>query len=260
MVRRYAQAATWPAVCCGVLRLDRLMDLASRWQRARRAAQTVAVADGAPGEAATTDAVDASAQRRGFDNSLRLGEGFRRHHAPVRLADLPFVLEQLAPTAPCLAGTWTPRPEDEALTLERTGCPAAGDGPAVCDWWREAIAGLVLGVTGDVRHDRHCSRGHGGARCVDVFYRDPQSPLRFGPIPDAMRGDLDAVARSVAILDSACVIEFLGLSEDVLYYRLPTAVAGGGVRGQPLVERSLRRRFPHLSPREVTPRPVFVET
>lgn len=231
-----------------------------RWRRARRAALTDPVAaDGPDGEAASGGAADSTAQRRGFDNSLRLGEGFRRTYAPLRLADLPFVLEQLAPTAPCLDGVWTPLPDQDALLLERPGCAAAGQVPAPCDWWREAIAGLVLGVTGDVRHDRHCSRGHGGERCVDVFYRDPQSPLRFGPIPDAMRADLDAVARSVAILDSACVVEFLGLSENVLYYRLPTA-GGGGVRGQPLVERSVRRRFPHLSPCEVTPRPVLAES
>jgi hypothetical protein len=129
----------------------------------------------APRQAATTDAVDASAQRRGFDNSLSR-RGFRRHHAPVRLAD-SIRARELAPTAPCLAGTWTPRPEDEALTLERTGCPAAGDGRS-CDWWREAIAGLVLGVTGDVAMTATAAAAT-GARVASTSYHDPQSPLRF---------------------------------------------------------------------------------
>jgi hypothetical protein len=251
--------------------LDRTTDLGRRWQRARRAARAAEVpepscspsdVDDAAILIAAPAAAAAAAQRGVFDNSRRLGDGFRRFHgAELTLAELPMVLAQLAAaSATCLRGTWTQAPDEDTLLLERTGCPAGAGGPRSCDWWREAISGLVLGVTGGLRHARHCSVGHGADRCIDVFHVDPQSPRRYGPIPDDMRAQLAAVARSVAILDASCTVEFLGLSDDVLYYRLPTADCGGSVRGQPLVERSVRRRFPRVSLCEVTPRPVLAES
>lgn len=245
-----------------------MTDLGRRWQHARHAALAAVlpaassssgdVDDAAILNAAPDDAT-AVALRRVFDNSRRLGDGFRRFHgAELTLAELPLALAQVAATAAtCLRGSWTQAPDEDALVLERAGCPAGAGGPRSCDWWREAVSGLVLGVTGGLRHARHCSVGHGADQCIDVFHVDPQSPRRYGPIPDDMRAQLSAVARSVAILDASCTVEFLGLSDDVLYYRLPTAGCGGSVRGQPLVERSVRRRFPRVSLCEVTPRPVL---
>lgn len=195
-----------------------------------------------------------------FDNSLRLGNGFRDHHqVALALPDLPLALSTLAEHgAPCLRGQWHVAEDDGAVVLERAGCPGAC--ADVCDWWREAIGGLVLGVTGGLRHTRHRSLGHGDATCVDVIYRAAESPLRYGPIPDELRPELAAVARTAALIDSTCAVEFLGLSEATLFYRIAPSARDGAVRGQPIVERSLRRRFPDLTPCEVSPRPVFAES
>lgn len=246
--------------------MEQMPQLGERWQRARAAALTRAAS---PAE--TTSPADeiALARRTLFDNSLRLGASFSRYHATtLELDQLPAALEQLAPVAaPCLDGAWSAVPGDApALRLERAGCPDCVGGPNACDDWREAIAGLVLGVTGGlVHHARHASQGHGAARCVDVFYVDPQSPLRFGPLPDAMREPLAAIARAVALFDSSFAVTFLGLSEHVLYYALaPTRGGRGGcgdsangLSAQPLVERRVRQRFPELSLFEVTPRTVL---
>ncbi len=246
-----------------------MTQLGERWQRARTAAAADdrgVTDDAAQGEAPTR------AQRALFENSLRLGASFSRFHATtIELEQLPATLDQLAPVdAPCLHGTWSAFPGDPAaLRLERAGCSACVGGPSACDAWREAIAGLVLGVTrGQVHHARHESVGHGASRCVDVFYLDPQSPLRFGPLPDAMREPLAAIARAVALFDSSFAVMFLGLSEGVLYYALaPTRGGRGGSGGcggaangltaQPLIERRVRQRFPDLSLFEVTPRTVL---
>lgn len=252
---------------CHSPHLERIVQLGERWQRARRSALGAVTAD-QPAADGVDDLIPikspagqhAAAQRRVFDHSLQLGNGFRRFHdVALELDELPAALDQLAAIgAPCLHGTWTRADGDDALLLTRPGCPASADGPNACDWWREAISGLVLGLTGGLRHTRHHSRGHGADRCVDVFHADPQSPLRFGPIPAEMLGPLAAVARSAAVVDSSCRVEFLGLSEDVLYYQQTTSGCGGGnVRTQPLIERGVHRRFPQLSLCEVTPRPVL---
>lgn len=248
-----------------MLRVTDGSGLRTRWQRARRAAIEAVV----PGrESASADDATllrqalasnaADAERRVFDNGLRLGDSYRKYHqVSLELAALPAIADELSQGAPCLHGSWRAEDDEAALVLERPGCPMGAGGPAVCDWWREAISGLVLGLTGGLRHTRHRSVGHGADQCVDIIYTDPTSTRRFGPIPAEMRAPLADVARSVAILDSSCRVEFLGLSDDVLYYQLPAASCGGGVRGQPLIERGIQRRFPRLALCEVTPRPVL---
>jgi hypothetical protein len=252
------------------LRGAELRDLAGRWRRARRAAlhtalgperAASAIADAADldPEAALVAAALATAPEaalRGvFDHSLRLGEGFRRFfRVDVPLPDLVKILPQLE--VPCLATAWT-RVDAPAYLATRAGCGAASWHGRACDYWREAIAGLVLGITGGVRMARHESRGHGGARCVDALYVHAQSPLRFGPIPDDVRPGLDAVRRTARAFDSTYDLEFLGISENVLHYQTSRPDGPGAVTLSSLVERAVRRRFPWLTVCDASPRPVL---
>jgi hypothetical protein len=242
-----------------------LVDLADRWRRARRAALFAVVPEADRGEldepllarALARDA--ASVSRRVFDNSLRLGTGFARHFGEPDLNELPHVLGTLG--VPCLHGDYAPARGERALELTREGCDAAPSAGR-CDFWREAVDGLVLGMTGGIRHARHESRGHGSGRCRDVFFVDPESALRFGPIPEAMASALERVRGLVRAFQSSIDVEFLGLSEGTLYYQ---ERRGGGCQGgeggdvsvASLVQRSIRRRFPEVSVREISPRPVL---
>jgi hypothetical protein len=241
--------------------VDEIDDLAGRWTRARTSALSPA-RRGEPEAALLPEALGTDregAERRVFDHSLRLGEGFRRFHAAtIPLDDLPEVLAQIAARdAPCLAGTWKSVPGEAAVCLERSGCVARALGPGACDYWREAVSGLVLGLTG-LRHARHASVTRGDAHCVDVIYADPESVFRFGPIPEEMRAGLAAVARTVAIFDSAVTVRFRGLSEGVLYYELEQAGCGPSpLRARPLLEQGVQRRFPALALKEISPRPVL---
>ena len=54
---------------------------------------------------------------------------------------------------------------------------------------------------------------------MDVFYLDPESDLRFAPIPDEMVGVLEGVLRQAKTFDARADVTFLGLSEGVLYWR-----------------------------------------
>jgi hypothetical protein len=251
------------------LRSAELHDLAGRWRRARRAALHAALgpeaasalaapADGDPEAALVAAALAAApeaALRGVFDHSLRLGEGFRRFfRLDVPLPDLVKVLPHLE--VPCLGATWT-RVDDPAYLATRAGCGAAGWHARACDYWREAIAGLVLGMTGGIRLARHESRGHGGTRCIDALYVHPQSPLRFGPIPDDVREGLEAVRRTARAFDSTYDLEFLGISENVLHYQPSRPDGAGAVGLASLVERAVRRRFPWLAVCDASPRSVL---
>jgi len=242
---------------------EALADLAARWRFARRAALRGAL----PATAAAEEGDDGllaraigekhpEIERKVFDNSLKLGTGFSHFFdREVPLGELPSLLSRMG--VPCLHGAWSEAQGGGARVLERGGCPAAG--AEACGWWREAISGLTLGVTGGVLHARHQSVGSGGARCVDVFYLDPESPLRFGPIPDEMGEGLAEVSRVARAFDSTVNVEFLGVSEGVLFYQIHQPGCGGGVSVSSGVERGLRRKFPGLGLREVSPRPVLDE-
>lgn len=237
-------------------------DLGERWRRARAAALGLPASPGAPegpGLAAALAADPAGALQRVFLNSLRLGQGFTRFfRAEITLVELPDLLPRLG--LPCLQGCYRHERGGAAVILERPRCAAGAElGAAVCDFHREAILGLSLGVTGEVELVRHESAGHGASRCVDVFHADPdpESPLRFGPISAAVREELSAVTSTVHAFDSHAELRFLGVSEGVLFYRLGASARPGGLHLQSIVERSVRRRLPGIELREVSPRPVL---
>jgi hypothetical protein len=197
-----------------------------------------------------------AANRGAFENSLRLGVGFARYHGTeLALEEVPSALCEQA--SPCAAGTWVRVEGEPAMRLERSGCAAAQLGPGACDYWREAIDGLVLGVTGGIRHARYQSVGHGDATCVDVLYVNPESALRYGPIPSDVAAALEAISRQARMFDSRLKVEFVGLSEGVLFYREASTGGPSEVSVTSFVARAVRRRFPHLRLQEVSPRPVL---
>jgi hypothetical protein len=241
------------------------IDLASRWRRARHAALCAVVPD--VDEVETEEdhlfrALERAPEdvlRLVFEHSQRLGEGFRRFYKlDLPITELAGFLPLLG--VPCLAREWTRVADEHAYIAEHAGCAAPSQHAHACDYWREAIEGLVLGMTGAVRHGRHASRGHGDPSCIDLLYIHPQSPLRFGPIPVELQAGLESIRRVAQAFDGSTKIRFLGLSEGVLHYQTQTLGEGGGVRVSTLVERGVARRFPGLATRDVTARPVFVDS
>lgn len=237
-------------------------DLSRRWRRARLAAARAVT--GAPAEADDEAALTACAaetdpvelHRRLFEHSARLGDGFVRFHRHrVTLDELPALLTAL--DSPCLAAVrWEAVSGEPTLRGTRPPCRASCDA-ATCDAWREAIDGLVLGLTGEGRHTRTASAGHGQAGCVDVITMDPESPHRHGELPDDVVPVLEGVQRFVRQFQGADV-RFLGVSEGVLLYQLDVSGCGdtrGAARAH--VEATLAKKLPHLGLRELSPRPVL---
>lgn len=237
----------------------RTADLSQRWERARSAALRSALAEPMPG--ADHDALLVAAQagdfekalRAAWDNGLRLGRGFvQTYGVEPSLEALPELLASLG--APCLSGAYSREASERAIRLERAGCSSAPLGPGACAFWAEATGGLVLGLTGGIRHARHASKATGPA-CTDVFYLDPESPLRFGPIPEEMRPTLERAARLARVWNGGARVSFHGLSDGVLIYEATT----DSVSVCSLVERTVRRDYPTLTLREASPRAVFAE-
>jgi hypothetical protein len=236
-------------------------DLAQRWGRARRAALLAILGEDSPEE---EDALieRASARdfselcRRVFENSLVLGQGFARYYgAQPGLEELPGVLGRLG--VACLVGSWRRVEEEPALLLERDGC-GANPSASRCDYWREACDGLVLGLTGGLRHTRHRSLGHADTHCLDLLYANPESPLRFGPLPPEMVPGLASIQRFIRGFGKGADVTFLGVSEGVLSYEFTAGSrCGGGEDLERLITQCVRQRFPGLTLRNGSPRAVL---
>lgn len=196
--------------------------------------------------------------RRLFENGVRLGQGFGRfHQRKVKLAELPELFSSLG--VECLKGEWEFNERHRALRLSRPPCRVSCPREH-CDAWREAIDGLTAGLVENGRLTRIASEGHGlepganGAHCIDVFTDDPESRLRWGEIPEAQAGALESVRRFVRMFKGT-EVQFLGICEGVLFYRLDTDGCGD-LRGsaQEMIESSVKRKLPGLEVRELSPK------
>lgn len=190
-----------------------------------------------------------------FEYARQLGLGFQRFHR-LRLEHEALVELVEALNLPCARGPWTHLPETASFGLTRAGCGGHQSARA-CDYWREALDGLVLGLSdGRLHHRRHSSLGHGSERCVDVLTSEPRGAHRFGPLDRPLQETLSRVQSSLERLAPELRVEFLGLSEGRICYRVAAAPEGLAVK--PMIERAVHRHRPELTLLDVSPRPVMV--
>jgi hypothetical protein len=238
-------------------------DFHRRWDKARRSALKAHGAGPGIDEAALLREVREGSRegvlREVFDRSRALGRSVVRYLGLTwELGDLEDVLSRSP--SPCLAGRWSRR--DGARVLTRPGCPGAGArlDPFVCDYWREAIDGLVTGTGADERFARHQSLGHGDPGCLDVFFEDsPASAGRWGPVPPEIELGLTDLRVKLSRSDTRLVL--VGLREGTLYYRLENpkmALCGpGGALLHEMVGREVHTRFPAVAVRDASPVAVY---
>lgn len=252
-----------------------------RWEQARRAALAVAVPTSIGAAPPVGPAIkgeeellrDSLAEdkdgtgrdtllRAVFDNSRRLALGLsRRLGLTFELQDFKALL--VSSKSPCYSGNWSL--QGGAHVLRRPGCAdGAGAGTLACDYWREALDGLVTGLGERERLARHgCSR-RGDAACVDVLFAesDTVGGVRpaWGPVPEHLAIDLyEAVEYFRGRTGMSVGIK--GVNEGVLHYELITAsdaaCAGGG--RSPRFQDILADRLPGLQSKDVTPQAVLGE-
>lgn len=232
-----------------------LDDLGVRFRHARRAALRHVLESSSADEteedlltrARAADRMEA--ERLVFENARALGRSFVLHHrARLSLVDLPRILPALG--VPCLDGVFSFDPEEPSLRLIRGACPSKG----ACDHFREALSGLVAGLTGDVL-SRHESAGAGSERCVDAIHREPRGPSAFAPLPDDLARRLEPLVATVKRYDPSAELRFVGLREGVVHYELSRAP--GGLSLATTIERTAARRCPGVVLRELAVRSPF---
>lgn len=155
--------------------------------------------------------------RKLFDNTRKLGLSLVKYLGlTFELPDLVEVLPSLKTT--CFDGIW--KSHRASYVLERPGCKLlAEQGSAACDYWREALDGLVMGLCEDERLARHQSCGHGDSTCVDVLFLDRES-VRLAPVPSKLLPKLNLM--KTCFESEEAMLTFKGLLENTLFYEIKT--------------------------------------
>ena len=258
-------------------RFDR-EDFLSRWKRARVDGLRSLFPEGAPVDLGEEELLARSGEfdtqlllRRVFDQSRKFGLSASRFLGlTFEISDL---VEILGSATPCVGGQW--KKHNAAYVLERPGCASFRSlGPIACDYWREALDGLVMGVGENERFTRHRSAGHGDSECVDILFREEfavprvaksdggaetrQSP-KYGKLSDEMTEKMESLVVRFKRMKIDLVLA--GLSEGTLYYRLdPEKGVLCGAAGKLMHDtfvRDARILYPDLKVLDVAPLAVY---
>lgn len=161
-----------------------------------------------------------AALRAVFDNSRQFAlSASRRFSLQFELSDFQDILSKSA--IPCTSGLW--QGNERSRSVETHQCPfGANSEVRICDWYREAIDGLVTGLGSNERYVRHRSEAHGDDSCLDVYFDDSDSntkkTLRYGPVPPPMEDALRPV--SVKFAGKGMLVKWSGYSAGTIFYTL----------------------------------------
>ncbi len=202
-----------------------------------------------------------------FLNSRNLGVSYQKaKNLTWEKSDFTDFAKDLG--SPCLNGIWQKKPT--AYVLRRSGCSIGkAAGPRYCQYWREAIDGLVVGISDDVGFVRNSSLSVGDESCVDVFFDEEASPTdaiwnnenKWGVLPEDLKGDLELIQQKFN--DMKIDLKFLGLSERNLLYKLEpkenlTCGSAGNIYRSHL-EKLVKEKFPHYNLKDASPVAVYGE-
>jgi hypothetical protein len=205
------------------------------------------------------------ALRQVFDNSRKLAISASQHHR-IRLEIGDFQQLLNASALPCAQGHWTRRSQSHFVS--RFGCAhGKSKNTRICDWYREAMDGVVVGLGETERFVRHRSEAYGDDGCLDIIFDDTQNlaadDMRYGPIPPPLLQHLNSVVSDWRL--RGFVLAWKGYSAGTLFYTLASHDETEALcqsRGRTLhqdLTTSVREVFPTLRIQDSTPLAVYAE-
>lgn len=196
-----------------------------------------------------------------YYNSRKLGLSALSHYNLLwELSDLPGVFENTR--IPCFFGEWSEEGTGRK-TLRRFGCEAFKRcGSKACDFYREAVDGLLVGVGDEVRHVRHASLGHGDAACVDVFFARRSGEPVYLPIPAEILIVLEPIRSQLEAEHVPLRVTFKGYAEGTVYAEVVLGRSGCSAGAEEAdiclkLINAVREKLPHLNIQNSAPTSVF---
>lgn len=156
---------------------------------------------------------------------------------------------------PCMQGQWST--DGQHVVVERRGCSAPQQcGTLGCDYWNDAIDGLLMGLGDEVRHTRHRSVGHGDGLCRDRFSPRAQHSAAYGPLPEYLVSFFANLEQRFA--PKHVRVTFVGYAAGVVYYEATARGTGcGGKIWHTMLQSTVAKTYPTLRLQDVSPASVF---
>ncbi len=196
-----------------------------------------------------------------FDHSRLLAMSFSKFMGvSFEIEDFQNLLE--SSNIPCAQGEWESR--ENARILSRNGCDfCPKSGANACDYWREALDGIVMGLGEKERLARHESVRHGDKKCIDVIFFEMDSRKKesqaFGPLPEHMSQKISEICLDFEN-KMKTPVEVKGLSEGILYFEFKAStdnLCGGTNLLTYTFQRKIQKVYPGLTTKEISPRAVL---
>lgn len=218
-----------------------------------------------------------NALKKVFLNSRNLGQSYqKKYQFSWELSDLKNELGNL--NVDCLKGQIIK--QNNAIVLQRNGCEFCQTNKDklyvtknICQFWREAIDGLIMGLCENERYVRNHSLSVNDSFCQDIFFSEDiaeqknkpvsywKNPYRWGSIPSTMAASLKDIENKFS--DLKVNLTFLGMAENQLFYKLESGqVNTCGVSGtlfKNLLEKNVKNCFPNIELKDATPVAVISE-
>ncbi len=202
-----------------------------------------------------------------FINSRLLGLSYQKAKSLTwEKSDFTAFADKLG--SPCLAGVWEQKPS--AHVLSREGCGSGKkSGRRYCQYWREAIDGLVVGISDEVGFVRNSSIAVDDEKCIDVFFDEESSPTdaiwsnsnKWGALPASIKSDLEGIQQKFE--EMKIDLKFLGISEKNLLYKLEPkenlTCGSAGTMYRTHLEKLVKEKFPLFSLKDASPVAVYGE-
>lgn len=249
-------------------------ELAERWHRARMAAivrvleETSSPSPSSSSEnelvSLLSDEQFEKASKAVFDNSRKLALSASRYYSvQLELEDFRKLFVEAG--LPCAMGRWSVR--QKAQVAERHDCPH-GEMRAtkLCDWYREAMDGMVMGFGENERFVRHRSAAHGDEGCLDVLFDDgPEQGEEWGyaAVPPPMLQHLTKVEHDFE--QRSYKLSWLGYRAGTLFYHLVLSdpnqplCRGTARNAHADLQRAVHEVFPTVRLHDASPLAVYGE-
>lgn len=194
-----------------------------------------------------------------FDNSRKLGLSLSKFiNATLEIEDFKTILEQS--DLPCFKGEWTKI--EQGFSLQRSPChEGITCGPSKCQFYREAIDGLVMGAGDCERYVRYRSFAAGDSHCEDLFLLEEKRGSPHLTIPTNILESLEEI-RADFNKRFKKNVKWIGFKEnEILFEFQATSSSCGvsdGVYEKQLME-SVKKLYPTYQLTNCAPRAVIGE-
>lgn len=197
--------------------------------------------------------------RQIFDLSRKTGLEILKEKERLNIKETVKIINSLK--IPCIENSFEFDEATSSAKSTRKTCICSASETS-CQYWRESLDGLIMGLGDNERYVRHQSILYGkNDTCVDVIYDSSVSDMRWGEIPSEISMTLTPIIEKYQKKGVEIILK--GINEKTLYFQIKDKDSNlAGFRRKYILENfqeTFKKKFPDLNIFEISPRAVIEE-